>query len=102
LVACGQTGVAVMLGMVWRQATTRLGRTVALAMGIVVAATGFTVLTASAQASQLQTRGTVEANSTTVYDILVRPTGTQSELEKSQGLVQSGFLTGIYGGITVE
>lgn len=34
------------------------------------------------------------------YDILVRPRGAQTELERGEGLVQANFQSGIYGGIT--
>ncbi len=36
------------------------------------------------------------------YDILVRPDGTTSTLEKDSGLVAPGFLATIYGGISLE
>lgn len=58
--------------LVWHQIMHRAGRSVALALAIVVAGTGFTVLTASSEASRLATTGTVKANSRTLYDILVR------------------------------
>lgn len=91
-----------MLRLVWHQVVHRAGRSLALGLAVLVAATGFTVLTASARASQLETSGTVKANSRTVYDILVRPAHTRSELERVDGLVQPGFLTGVYGGISLD
>jgi len=88
--------------MVWSQIRRRGGRSVALMLAILIAAGGFTVLTASSAASRLQTVGTVNAHALPAYDVLVRPKGTRSALEKSQDLVQPGFLTGIYGGITLD
>jgi len=88
--------------MVWSQIRRRGGRSVALLLAILIAAGGFTVLTASSAASRLQTVGTVNAHALPAYDVLVRPKGARSALEKSQGLVQPGFLTGIYGGITLD
>lgn len=91
-----------MLGMVGSQIRRRGGRTVALFLAILIAASGFTVLTASSSANRLQTVGTVQAHARTVYDILVRPKGSRTHLETSQGLVQPGFLTGVYGGISLD
>ncbi len=90
-----------MLGMVWSQLRHRGGRTVALGLAILVASLGFTVLTASSDASRLETVGTVKAHARTVYDILVRPQGARSAAETSQGLVAPGLLTSSTGGISV-
>ena len=79
----------------------RPGRAVALAAGILVASTSFTLLTSSVRTSQLITIGTVQRNARSTYDILVRPPGTRSPLERRAGLVQDNFLSGIYGGITL-
>lgn len=73
-----------------------------MGLAIVIAAAGFTVLTASASSSRLQTVGTVQAHARTVYDILVRPRRAQLKLEQTQGLVQPGFLAGVYGGIGLD
>ncbi len=94
-------GWARVLRVAWRQIRARGSRTAALALAIVIAAAGFTVLTASARASRLETVGEVQAHARSVYDILVRPRGGRSAVESSQGLVQPGFLTGVYGGITM-
>jgi hypothetical protein len=80
----------------------RPGRAVALAAGILVASTSFTLLTSSVRTSQLITVGTVQRNARSAYDILVRPPGTRSPLELRAGLVQDNFLSGIYGGITLR
>lgn len=91
-----------MLRMVFAQLRRRGGRTVALGLAILVAALGFTVLTASSEASQLETVGTVRAHARTVYDILVRPQGARSAAETSQGLVAPGLLSSTTGGISLE
>lgn len=72
-----------------------------LGLAILVAALGFTVLTASSEASRLQTVGTVQAHARTVYDILVRPQGARSAAETSQGLVAPGLLSSSTGGISL-
>ena len=74
----------------------------ALFAAVFVAAAGFTVLTGSASASRLQTVGTVEELANTNYDILVRPADARSDVEEADGTIQSGFLSGIFGGITLR
>jgi ABC-type lipoprotein release transport system permease subunit len=84
------------------QLRNRGTRTFALLLGILVATTSFTVLTGTARTSQLQTVGTVRANFRSAYDILVRPKGSTTGLERSRGLVRADYLSGIYGGITMD
>lgn len=83
------------------QFSARRGRTGTLAAGILVAAASFTLLTAAARTSTIQVRGTVESNYRAAYDVLVRPSGSLTRLERQQGLVRPNFLSGIFGGITL-
>ncbi|MEU2287065.1 FtsX-like permease family protein [Streptomyces sp. NPDC013178] len=85
------------LSQLWR----RRSRALALASGILVAATSFTLLTATVTTSQASTTGLVENSSRSAYDILVRPPGTGSDVEKEQGLVEANFLSGVFGGFTL-
>ncbi len=87
--------------LAWSQLRFGTTRTLALLVGMLVAATAFTVLTAASRTSQLRTIGTVKANFRAAYDILVRPAGTRSQQEQRTGTVQPNFLSGIYGGITM-
>ena len=87
--------------LAWSQVRFRLARTLALIAGVLVAATGFTVLTAASQTAQLRTVGTVSAHFVPAYDILVRPRGARTAVENRTGTVQPDFLWGIYGGITM-
>lgn len=80
----------------------RFGRAAALLVGIVVATTSFTVLTATSQTAQLRTTATVGRHFRAAYDILVRPAGSQTVIEERTGTVQPNFLAGIYGGIRTE
>jgi hypothetical protein len=73
----------------------------ALLLGMLVAATAFTVLTAAARTAQLRTIGTVSSHFRPAYHILVRPAGARSRLESATGTVQPDFLAGIYGGISM-
>lgn len=73
-----------------------------LALGILAAAAAFVLLTGSAATSALRVQGTLKSNFRATYDILVRPTGSTTPLERQQGLVRPNFLSGIYGGITFK
>jgi putative ABC transport system permease protein len=87
--------------LAWWQARFRPARTLALVIGVLVAAAAFTVLTAASRTAQLRTTGAVSANFQPAYDILVRPKGARTAQESKTGTVQPDFLSGIYGGITM-
>jgi hypothetical protein len=80
----------------------RRGRALALLAGIAVATASFTVLTGASESSRLEIRGTVGQHFRTAYDVLVRPRGAMSRLERTDGLVQQNFLAGTFGGITPD
>ncbi|MEU7997872.1 FtsX-like permease family protein [Micromonospora sp. NPDC049060] len=89
-----------MLDIIWRQLRGRAGRSVALLLGVLVATTGFVVLTGATTTSRLDVTGSVERNTEAAYDILVRPKGTRTPLEAERRLVQPNYLSGLFGGIT--
>ncbi|MBM9510142.1 FtsX-like permease family protein [Actinacidiphila acididurans] len=89
---------AVILGQLRR----RRGRALALAAGILVAATSFTLLTAAVSTSKATTVGTVRKNARSAYDVLVRPPHSRTDVERQSGLVEPNFLSGTFGGITME
>lgn len=89
-----------MRGFVWSQFRHRPVRSAALALAILVAAVSFTLLTASASTSALHVHGTLKSSFRPAYDILVRPRGSTTPLEQSEGLVRPNFLSGVYGGIS--
>src|SRR6266566_2107066 len=91
-----------MRGFVWSQFRFRRSRTGALALAILVAAVSFTLLTASAKTSSLHVHGTLKSSFRPAYDILVRPPGSQTALERSERLVRPNFLAGVYGGISFK
>lgn len=88
--------------LAWRRLRHRGARTLVMAFAILVAATGFTVLTASSDAARLETVGQVKEAAPATYDVLVRPKGARSRYETAKGEVQPGFLSGIYGGISLK
>jgi ABC-type antimicrobial peptide transport system permease subunit len=69
--------------------------------GVLVATTGFTVLTGATATARLEVTGTVGANARAAYDILVRPKGARTSLESDPGLVRPNYLSGQFGGITM-
>ena len=89
------------LRMVASTLRRRAGRSAAVVCAIVVAAVSFSVLISAVATSTLQVHGTVKANYRSAYDILVRPIGSRSAVERSRGLVRENYLAGIFGGITM-
>ncbi|MYS18696.1 MULTISPECIES: ABC transporter permease [unclassified Streptomyces] len=87
--------------MIWSQLRRRRGRALALATGILVAATSFTLLTSTVTTSQARTVGTVQHNDRSAYDVLVRPPDSTTAVERQDGLVGANFLSGVFGGITL-
>jgi putative ABC transport system permease protein len=85
----------------WSHLRSGLARSLALLLGMFLAATAFTVLTAASRTAQIRTVGTVSAHFQPAYDILVRPAGARTRLEDQTGTVQPDFLAGISGGITM-
>lgn len=79
----------------------RRRRVATLGAGIIVAAVGFVLLTATAATSSLHVHGTLKSSFRPAYDILVRPRGAPTDLEREERLVRPNFLSGVFGGITV-
>ena len=90
-----------MLSFLASQLRHRTSRALTLALGIVVAAVAFILLTGSAATSAIHVRRTLRANFRPAYDILVRPRNSFTPLERTEGLVRANYLSGIYGGITL-
>ncbi|GHJ44363.1 hypothetical protein Cs7R123_17050 [Catellatospora sp. TT07R-123] len=88
--------------MVFAGLSYRRGRALALLLGVLLAATGFTVLTGATQTARLQVSGAVAEHARGAYEILVRPSGSRTALERDRGLVRPNFLAGQYGGIEVD
>lgn len=91
-----------MLRFVWSELRRRPSRPAALAVAILVAAAGFVLLSSTAKTTDIRVKGSVESNFRNAYDILVRPRGSFTQIERSEGLVRNNYLSGIFGGITLE
>jgi putative ABC transport system permease protein len=87
--------------MILQQVWHRRGRSLALLAGIAAATAAFAVFTANADTQRLVVRGKIAHNFRGSYDILVRPRGTETPIERSERLVRDNYLSGIFGGITV-
>jgi ABC-type antimicrobial peptide transport system permease subunit len=88
------------LRFVFTHLRRRPGRAAALVLGVLIATTGFTVLTASTVSSHLTVLSAIRQGSQAPYQILVRPVGARTALEQQRGLVRPNFLAGRYGGIS--
>ncbi len=91
-----------LVSFAWAHARGDWRRSLAAASAIMVAVTSLVVLTGSVTTERLTVTGTVTGNFRSTYDILVRPKGAATVLEQSLGAVRPSFLTGTYGGITLD
>ncbi len=87
---------------IWSQLLHRRSRTATLGVGILAAAVGFTLLTSAVETGRLEVVGTVSKSFRPAYDVLVRPPGSFTPLEREQGLIQQNYLSGNFGGITLR
>jgi putative ABC transport system permease protein len=90
------------LRFAWAQLRGRPRRTLALLAGVLAATIGFVVLSGSVAVQQLRVNGAIDANYRAAYDILVRPKGSRTALEDGRGLVRPNYLSGLYGGISMD
>jgi putative ABC transport system permease protein len=79
----------------------RPGRALALGPAILAGSVAFVVLVAIVKTSGVELRGTVKSHFRATYDVLVRPKGSTTELERRERLVQDNYLSGIFGGISL-
>src|SRR5919202_2370086 len=91
-----------MRGFLRSQLRTRSGRALAFAAVLVAASVATVLLISSARTQALRVRGTVRTNYRAAYDILVRPAGSRTALERREGLVRDNYLSGLFGGITLR
>jgi hypothetical protein len=91
-----------MLRFLGSQLRHRPSRPAALGAGILVAAVSFVLLASAAKTSAARVRGSVESNYRAAYDILVRPQGSTTQLERLERLVRPNYISGIYGGISLR
>ena len=90
-----------MLRLALHQLQRRPGRAVALCLTLTAATAGFLLLASAGKTTDVRVRGSVRSAFRPAYDILVRPRGSKTALERTEGLVRPNYLSGIFGGITL-
>lgn len=91
-----------MLRFLGRQLTYSRARSAVLGSAILVTALSFVLLTSAAETSEVRVQGSVESAFRPAYDILVRPRNSLAQLERTSGLVRDNYLSGLFGGISLE
>jgi putative ABC transport system permease protein len=89
--------------MIWlscRQVLSRRAVSAVAVAGLFAATFGFIVLATTAKTATATLRGDIARDWATPYDLLVRPSGSITELERLQNLVRPNFVSGLNGGIT--
>ena len=76
-------------------------RAVTILVAVAVATAAFTVLTGAADTSKVVADQKVASTGPSAYDILVRPHGSETRIERASGEVRPGFLDGVFGGISL-
>jgi hypothetical protein len=89
-----------MIRLALRGLLSRRVATALAAAGLLTAVSGFLVLAGVSRTTQAVLSGDITRAWNTPYDILVRPPGSQTALEQTEGLVRPNFLSGLTGGIT--
>lgn len=90
--------------MLWLSTRELASRRLASALtllGLLTATLGFTVLSATARSATATFQGDLAKGWEAPYDLLVRPPGSVSSLEQTDGLVRPNLESGIHGGITL-
>ncbi len=88
--------------MVLAQLRNDRPRTVTMLAAVAVATAAFTVLTGAADTARVVANQKVTSTGPSAYDILVRPRGSQTAVERTSGEVRPGFLDGVFGGISMK
>jgi putative ABC transport system permease protein len=90
------------LRLILAELSHRRGRALALVAGIAVATASFTVLTGASETTRLAVEGNVTEHFRTAYDVLVRPSQAAQPAERREALIQQNFISGTFGGITMD
>lgn len=98
----GARGKHTVGAMAWAELRARPGSAFGLGAGVLVAAVCFGLLSSETTTSTAQVSATVRDNFRAAYDILVRPAGAETSFERAHELVDDGFLSGLFGGITLD
>jgi hypothetical protein len=91
-----------LIRLAWSRLRGDARRSVATFAAVAVAVSSFLVLAASTATQQATVTETAEANYRSAYDVLVRPKGSALQKERVEGLVRSNYLSGTFGGLTLD
>ncbi len=89
-------------GLCLAELAARPGRAVVLGVGVLVAVVCFGMLSSETATSRLQVSSEVRHNFKAAYEILVRPKGAETAFEREHRVVSDGFLSGLFGGISLR
>jgi putative ABC transport system permease protein len=90
-----------MLWFAFRGVISRRVSTGLAALGLLTSTLGFIGLASTSKTTEATLRGDIGRAWQTPYDLLVRPPGSATALERSAGLVRPNFLSGLVGGISM-
>ena len=89
-----------MIRLASRELAARRIATGLAVLGVMIAVLGFVLLAATSQTTTAVLTGDVARTWRGPYQLLVRPDGSRSALERSAGLIRPNYLSGLAGGIT--
>ena len=91
-----------MFSLVLRSLWRAKDRATLMLLGLLVIGSSFALLTSTSQTTVLTTEEELSRYWRTSYDILVRPPGSVDAIENEYGLLRANYLSGLYGGISIE
>ena len=91
-----------MLLLALRELLSRRTATLLAGGGLLTATLGFMILASTSLTTEATLRGDINRAWAAPYDLLVRPPGSTTPLENTEGLVRPNFLSSGAGGINIE
>src|SRR5579864_4137853 len=91
-----------MVVLALRELISRRTATLLAGAGLLTATLGFMILASTSLTTEAILKGDINRAWAAPYDLLVRPAGSQTPLETSEGLVRPNFLSSGSGGITMQ
>ena len=91
-----------MITYVFKSLCRRLEHVVLVILGLLVVGIGLALFVSTSRTSTQLTAGELQRYWRTSYDLLVRPPRTATATEQEYGLVRANYLSGLYGGISIE
>ncbi len=91
-----------MLRLTWKFILARKIRTALLVLGVLIVSGAFGLLLGAVETTRVTVNSDLAQYWRSTYDILVRPKGSRSQVEKEYNLVEANYLSNISGGITMQ